>query len=112
MAVKWSGKRLKEIRKERGMSQVEFAELLGISEKGLRLWEKETHKPHAGEWILEGLRSIDNKITGDDLEDFADVILWADMLLNLVEAQNGGQEIIDDVRKRVNRAKKVVQEKL
>lgn len=42
------GENIKELRKERGMSQKELAEKVGVSQGAVFFWEKEINEPTAG----------------------------------------------------------------
>ena len=41
------GKRIKELRLERGISQAELAKNIGVSQKAIDYWEREVNEPKA-----------------------------------------------------------------
>lgn len=51
------GQRLKRIRKERKLTQKEFAKIVGISNQHISLFEREKHTPNIAtlEWICKAL---------------------------------------------------------
>ena len=53
------GERIRELRKERGITNYEMAERLGISRNTLTNWERGTKEPHSVE-ILEEMAKVLN----------------------------------------------------
>lgn len=41
------GNRIKELRKENGLSQAQLAKLIGVSQKAIDFWERDINEPKA-----------------------------------------------------------------
>lgn len=46
------GKRIKELRKEKNLSQKALAKAIGVSQKAIDYWEREINEPKAGYIVL------------------------------------------------------------
>ena len=62
------GQKVKELRLERNMSQMQLAKEIGVSQKAVDYWERDINEPKAG-YIVALVRRFD--VTFDDF--FADI---------------------------------------
>ena len=42
------GERIKELRLEKGLSQMQLAKMIGVSQKAIDYWERSVNEPKAG----------------------------------------------------------------
>lgn len=62
------GQRIKELRTERGMSQMQLGKVIGVSQKAIDYWERDVNEPKSG-YIIALVRCFD--VTFDEF--FCDI---------------------------------------
>ncbi len=62
------GEKIKELRIERGLSQLKFGKLIGVSQKAIDYWERNVNEPKAS-YIIEIVKAFE--ITYDEF--FCDI---------------------------------------
>ena len=62
------GEKIKELRTEKGLSQMQLGKLIGVSQKAVDYWERSVNEPNAS-YIIALVRTFD--ITFDEF--FADI---------------------------------------
>ena len=52
------GKKIKELRLEKGLSQMQLGKLIGVSQKAVDYWERSVNEPKAG-YIIALVKAFD-----------------------------------------------------